>query len=118
MKTITIIRLVLAIGILPAAVAAQPKTNEMPCGEPANYFAEFADLMHGEMGTVLAPVPYVNIFPAFVHFREEMKGKAEDFPAYYKNKVALSVPLAKTVFADWAAYMECKDKPAEDCSGR
>lgn len=127
MKTITIIHFVLALGLLPAILGAQTTANE-----PVNHYAEFADLMHGEVDAKPAPVAasHTNRFPAFVHYREVMQGRAEDFPAYFEKMLASSVPPAKAVFAKWTVGQGCPHEaktvdctaftllPVEDCSGR
>ena len=127
MKAITILLAALALGLLPATLGAQTNASE-----PINYYAEFADLMHGEMDARPAPdaTPHTSRFPAFVHYREVMQGRAEDFPAYFEKMVAPSVPPAKAVFAKWTIGQECPHEtktvdctaftflPVEDCSGR
>jgi hypothetical protein len=127
MKVAILLRLVLAFGLFPAALGAQS-----PASETANYFAEFADLMHAEMDAQATPVAatHTNRFPAFVHFREVVKGKAEDFPAYYEKIAPRSVPPAKTMFANRAPGQGCPhdamvfdctvftNLPIEECSGR
>ena len=121
MKSITFLLAALAIGLLPATLGAQSTTSKKVHDEPVNYYAEFAELMHGEMDAKAAPVAtsHTNRFPAFVHYREVMQGKAEDFPAYYETRWAPSVPAAEAVFANWAyGCMTFTPRPVEDCSGR
>ncbi len=118
MKAVTIFLSALAIGLLPATLGAQTATAH---NEPVNYYAEFADLMQREMDAEAAPVAtsHTNRFPAFVHYREVMKGKAEDFLTYYEPMWAPSVPAAEAVFANWAFdCMTFTPRPVEDCSGR
>lgn len=95
MKTTTILRFVLALGLLPAALSAQSTSGDTAPVEPVNYFSEFADLMHEEMEAEPAPVaaPSPNRFPAFIHFREVLKGQPEDFPAYYETLMSHSLCL-------------------------
>mgnify|MGYP001037844973 CR=1 FL=1 len=126
MKSITFFLAVLALGLIPATLGAQTTATE-----PVNYYAEYADLMHGEMAAKAAPVTgaHTSRFPAFVHYREVMKGKAEDFPAYYEKIAHRSVPPARTVLTpmmlgqgcphDAAAfdYTVFTNLPAEDSSG-
>ncbi len=121
MKVITILLSALALGLLPATLGAQATTGEKAHSESVNYYAEFADLMHGEPNAKPAPAatPSANRFSAFVHYREEMKGRAEDFLAYYEKIAAPAVPPANAVFAKWSA--DCTaftHRPSEDCSGR
>ncbi|PSR12830.1 MAG: hypothetical protein C7N36_10410 [Bacteroidetes bacterium] len=99
---------------------------------PVNYYAEYADLLHTEMAAKAAPVgaSHTNRFPAFVHYREVMKGKAEDFLAYYEKIAPRKVPPTKTAFTTWRLGQGCPhdapvfdytvftNLPAEDCSGR
>jgi hypothetical protein len=132
MKSITILLAALTISFLPATLHAQSSFCAGAQNEPVNYYAEFADLMHGEMDAKTAPVaaPSARRFPAFVHYREVTQGKAEDFPAYYEKIAAPGVPPAKAVFAHWTAGKDCphaamtnggmtfKASSTEDCSGR
>ncbi len=84
MKTISFFRLVLAFSLLPAILGAQSSARDH--NEPANYSAEFAELMHSEAAarSALVTSPSVNSFQAFVHYRKVMKGRAEDFIADYE----------------------------------
>lgn len=121
MKSITILLSALAIGLLPATLGAQTATNDKVQIEPVNYYAEFADLMHGEMDAEPAPVaaPSANRFPVFVHFREVMQGSTEDFLVYYETKMSQSVPAAEALFANWTGgFTALTHRPVEDCSGR
>lgn len=132
MKIVALLRLVLVTSFLPAALGAQSPASENQPPEPVNYFAEFADLMHAEMDAQATPVAatHTNRFSAFVHYREVVKGKAEDFPAYYEKIAPRSVPPAKTMFANRAPGQGCPhdavvfdctvftNLPIEDCSGR
>lgn len=116
MKPITFLLLALAICFTPATLIAQNAPEA-----PINYYAEFADLMHGEMDAKPDPVatPHVSKFPAFIHYREVMNGRAEDFLAHYKTIITQSVPAADAVFANWACGgTVLKPRPVEDCSGR
>lgn len=121
MKAITILRLVLAFGLLPITLGAQSIANDNSHNEPVNYYAEYADLMHGEMDAKPGPVaiPYVNRFPDSVHYRTVMNGNTEDFLAYYDTIKVQSVPAADAVFASWVAGGSAfKPRLVEDCSGR
>jgi hypothetical protein len=116
MKPITFLLIAWAIGLLPATLGAQANSNG-----PVNYYAEFADLMHGEMDAKVAPVAtaHTNRFPAFVHYREVMKDRAEDFLGFYEKMAAANVPPAEAVFANWAYdRITFTPRPVEDCSGR
>ncbi len=88
MKTIRFFRFVLALGLLPATLGAQSSARGH--NEPANYSAEFADLMHSEAAarSALMTSPSVNSFQAFVHYRKVMKGRAEDFITDYEAMAA------------------------------
>lgn len=86
MKTINFFRLVLAFGLLPATLGAQSSASDKDHNEPANYSAEFAELMHSETAakSALVTSPSVNSFEAFVYYRKVMKGRAENFIADYE----------------------------------
>lgn len=86
MKTIRFFRFVLALGLLPATLGAQSSAGDKDHNEPANYSAEFAELMHSEAATrsALVSSPSVNSFQAFVHYRKVLKGRAENFIADYE----------------------------------
>lgn len=90
MKTIRFFRLVLALGLLPATLGAQSSASDKNHKATANYYAEFAELMHSEAAakSALVTSPSVNSFEAFVYYREVMKGRAEDFIADYEAMAA------------------------------
>ena len=103
MKTTPIFHLALTLCLIPATFYAQSNATDTLHAAPVNYYAEFADLMHGEMSVKAAPVatPSTEMFPAFVHYREVLKGQAENFPAYFETIAVASVPAADAVFAIW-----------------
>ncbi len=90
MKTISFFRLVLALGLLPATLGAQSSVSNKNHKATANYYAEFAELMHSETAakSALVTSPSVNSFDAFVYYREVMKGRAGDFIADYEAMAA------------------------------
>ncbi len=132
MKSITILRFILAIGLLPATLGAQSNTGNITQNEPVNYYAEFADLMHGEMDAKPAPVAAhsTNRFPAFVHYRAVLKGTPQGFFEYYEKIAIPSMPPTDAVFSFWKVGQGCphdamavgsmafKKLPVVDCSGR
>ena len=91
MKTLLFFRFILAISLLPATLGAQSRASSKSHKATANYYAEFAELMHGAAATkpnLLTSSPSVNSFEAFVHYRKVLKGKAEDFLPYYEAQIA------------------------------
>lgn len=99
MKSITFHLAALVLSLIPATLGAQNNTSES-----VNYYAEFADLMHDEMDATAAPVAasHTNRFPAFVHYREVMKGQPQDFPAAFANMLSATLPAADEALTEWA----------------
>lgn len=112
MKTISFFRLVLAFSLLPATLGAQSSARGH--NEPANYSAEFAELMHSEAAakSALVTSPSVNTFQAFVHYRKVMQGRAEDFIADYEAMAVSTFNYVRGIVRSSGSQRRSLNNPA------
>lgn len=105
MKTIILLRLVLALSFLPAMLCAQTAVCDEAHSEPVNYYAEFADLMHLEMdaGITSSGTTSGDRFKSYVLYRETTNGLPENFSGFSERLKMQSRYDAEEVFVQWVS---------------